>query len=62
MKTFIEVSDRKEAKLIRLGLNDRQTRTLVKIMGALATLPSDRRRIAALTYVKEYLDELEGRS
>lgn len=38
MKATIEVADRKEAELIRVGLDDPVTRALVKVMGALTPL------------------------
>lgn len=57
MKAQIEVKDRKEAKLIRRGLADEETRALVKVMGALAALPSRRMMALTLQFAKEYYAE-----
>ena len=57
MKTTIEVEDRKEATLIRRALEDKETRALVKVMGALLALPSDRARLRTLRFAQDYLDE-----
>lgn len=57
MKTLVEVADRKEAALIRRGLEDPETRALVKVIGALAALPSDRARRRTLAFVADSLDE-----
>ena len=59
MKTKIEVENRKEAALIAAGLKDKPTRALVKVMGALATLPSDRARVRTLRHVTDVLNEHE---
>lgn len=57
MKAAIEVADRKEAELIRAGLSDPATRALVKVMGALKPLESDRARMRALEFVADHFDE-----
>jgi hypothetical protein len=54
MKSWIEVEDYEEAQLIREGLRDGQVRALVKVMGTLRPLPSDRRR-RVLQYVVDKL-------
>lgn len=56
MFTKIEVESRKEADLIRRGLEDPGTRAIVKIMGALAgqTAPAKAR---ILRFVKDHFDE-----
>jgi len=56
MKSTIEVSDRKEAELIRTGLADPATRAVVKIMGALIKLPTDRARTRVLNYAKDLVE------
>lgn len=57
MKSTIEVSDLKEAKLIRAGLSDPATRALVKVMGALRPLESGRAKRRTLQFVADHLDE-----
>jgi hypothetical protein len=57
MRTSIEVTSRKEAALIRRGLTDAQTRALVKVVGALALLPSDMARVRVLRFVEDYFNE-----
>ena len=57
MRTRIEVKDRDEAKLIKQGLKDEKTRALVKVMGALMPLPSDRARSRVLHFVADKLAE-----
>jgi len=61
MKASIEVESKKEAELIRAGLNDPSTRALVKVMGALSVLPSDRARTRVLNMVSDYFDEQDER-
>jgi len=48
MKAHIEVKDRKEAKLLRLGLEQTDVRAFVLVIGALSTLASDELKIATL--------------
>ncbi len=57
MKASIDVADRKEAEQIRRALADPQTRALVKVMGELLRLPSDRARERVLRFVDDHLDE-----
>lgn len=57
MKASIEVENRNEADAIRTGLEDPATRAFVVVMGALATLPSDRARKRVLQYVTDYFHE-----
>ena len=57
MKASIEVESKKDAELIRKGLEDPATRALVKVMGALSTLPSDRSRKRVMTHVMDYFAE-----
>jgi hypothetical protein len=57
MKIRIEVESRKEGELIRAGLQHPETRALVKVMGALAFLPTDRARARVFWYVKDACDE-----
>jgi len=59
MHTRIKVKDRKEARLIRAGLEDRDTRALVQVMGALhGHTPAFKRRV--LTFVKAHFDEKDA--
>lgn len=48
MKTPIEVESRKEAKLIGSGLKHRDARTVVKVMGALSSLPTHQAKIQTM--------------
>lgn len=48
MKTRIEVSDMKEAKLLKAALADPETRALVKVFGALRPLRNDVERRAVV--------------
>lgn len=57
MRAGIDVESREEADLIRKGLEDPAVRALVKVMGALAALPSDRARRRVMTHVVDYLEE-----
>lgn len=61
MKTKIEVENRKEAKLIRAGLADPQTRALVKVVGALAALPSERAKRRVMRFVEDHFAEEDRR-
>jgi hypothetical protein len=61
MKATIDVEDRKEGELIKAGLDDEPTRALVKIMGALAPLPSDRAKLRVLNFVRDFFDEQNTR-
>jgi hypothetical protein len=60
MKANIEVRDRREAEIIRAGLDDPVTRAFVAVMGALSTLPSDRARKRVLEFVADHFDENSG--
>ncbi len=62
MKAQIEVADRKEAELIRRGLLDPTTRAMVKVMGALAPLPSDRSKARVLRFVEDHFAEADART
>jgi len=63
MKATIGVADRKEADLIRRGLDDGGVRALVIVMGALATLPTDAERQRAVQYACDLLGiNLGGRN
>lgn len=57
MKAYIEVADREEADMIRRGLADPAVRALVKVIGTLSKLPSDRARARVLRHVDDRLDE-----
>lgn len=57
MRSSIEVESKKEAELIRKGLEDPATRALVKIVGVLSYLPSDRSRRRVMAHVTDYLSE-----
>jgi hypothetical protein len=57
MKTRIEVANLKEARLIKAGLLDPQTRALVKVVGALAPLETDRSKVRVLKFVDDYFRE-----
>lgn len=56
MNAGIQVKDRKEAALIRRGLESPEARAFVKIIGALEPL-SDRGRARVLHFVSDKLDE-----
>ena len=57
MKTWIAVENRKEGDLLRAGLEHKETRVLVKVIGALFRLPSDHARARALRWMIDKLDE-----
>jgi hypothetical protein len=57
MKASIVVADRKEAALIIAGLSDPVTRAVVKIVGALQPLPTDKARRRVLRWAAEKLEE-----
>jgi len=57
MKAKIEVEDRKEADLIRRGLAHKETRALVKVVGALSRCPSDQSKRRVLNFVTDYFRE-----
>lgn len=57
MRTTFEVVDEEEAQLIRAGLEDPETRALVKVIGVVGRLPSLRARARVLWCVRDYLDE-----
>jgi len=57
MKTYIEVKDRKEAKQIKLGLQDEAVRAFVRVMGVLSTLPTQRARQRVMRYVEDQFNE-----
>jgi hypothetical protein len=57
MKTTIDVATRKEGEQIRRGLKDPQVRALVKVIGTLGALSSDRARERVLRFVDDRLDE-----
>jgi hypothetical protein len=58
MKTPIEVSNRREGKLIKAGLDDAQMRAMVKIQGALAPL-TDRGKLRVMRFVADYFNEMD---
>jgi len=60
MKATIDVASRKEAELIRAGLNDPATMAFVQVMGALLALPTNRARARVLNYVADKFDEEAG--
>lgn len=60
MEAKVQVEDRKEAELIRRGLADNATRALVKIIGALSTLPSVRAKKRTLTFVADHFAECDS--
>jgi hypothetical protein len=60
MLTKIEVTDKKEAELIRKGLAQSDVRAFVKVMGAL-TGHSHRAKVRIMTFVKDYFDEHPGK-
>lgn len=62
MKVAIDVADRKEGELIKIGLDDPVTRALVKVMGALQALPSKRSQERVMSFVADVLaEEAEGK-
>ena len=54
----IEVKDRKEGEVLRLGLSDPAVRAFVKVMGTLGTLKSQQAKERVLTFVKGHFDEM----
>ncbi len=60
MKTAIDVENRREGELIKLGIADPETRALVKIMGVLAELPTKERKRRVLKFVVETLTEFDS--
>jgi len=60
MKTTIEVSDRKEGELIKRGLEDPAARALIKVIGALQDLPSDRARARTMHWVIDHFAEVDA--
>jgi hypothetical protein len=59
MKATIEVESRREADMIRTGLDDPAIRAFVIVAGALLPL-SPRSRERVLTFVKDQLDEQQS--
>lgn len=57
MKAAIQVSDKKEAELIRAGLDDGAARAIVQVMGVLLSLPSNRVRKRVLSFVADSFNE-----
>jgi hypothetical protein len=57
MKATIQVNDKKEAELIRTGLEDAGTRAFVQVMGALMGLPSNRARVRVLKFVSDHFND-----
>lgn len=53
MKSFITVRNRKEGEIIRAGLDDPMTRSLVKVMGALKPLDKEA-QARTLRYLCDY--------
>ena len=60
MKATIEVTDRKEAECLRLGLADPATRALVKTIGALSELPRAAQR-RVLEWVSNLIADEAGK-
>jgi len=60
MRATIEVEDREEAKLIRRGLADKETRALVKVMGALDKLPNKNMKIPTMNFIRDYFRAVRG--
>ena len=58
MKASIEVESRREAELIRIGLDNPEVRAFVIIAGALTPL-SKRTQQRVLAFVKDHFEELE---
>jgi hypothetical protein len=59
MKIKIDVTDKKEADLIRRGLNDREVRAFVKVMAALSKLDGNWARRRVLNFVADHFREQE---
>jgi hypothetical protein len=57
VKTSIDVATRAEGQQIRDGLADPRVRALVRVMGVLARLPSDRSRARVLRFVDDKFAE-----
>jgi len=57
MKILIEVESKEEARLIRTALADKETRALVKVIGTLLPLKSDRTRVRVLKFAADSLAE-----
>ena len=62
MKAFIEVKTRREARLIRRGLADPETRALVKVMGALSPIETKEMKRATLDFATKMLRQRDARS
>lgn len=59
MKATIEVTNKREAELVRQALADPETRCVVNVIGALQTLPDAKARSRVLTFVAQKLDAEE---
>jgi len=59
MKATVEVESRDEAEQIRAGLAEPEARALVKVMGALAPLPTKTRKQRVVKFVADLLAELD---
>ena len=57
MKASIDVASRREAELIRAGLEDPATRAFVKVVAVLQQLPTNRSRARVLHWVADNLAE-----
>ena len=57
MRIGVEVKNRKEGELIKLGLSHDDVRAFVVIVGALSGLSSDRARRRVLNYIADIHNE-----
>jgi len=55
MKAYIDVRNRKEAKLLRRGLREKDIRALVLIIGALDVLPDHDMKVAVFDAATDIL-------
>lgn len=54
-----EVSTRKQARALEIGLTDPAVKGFVIVMGMLMQLPSDRSRRRVLTYMQDKINEMD---
>lgn len=57
MKTTVEVTNKREADLVRQALADPEARVLVNVMGALLTLPDARARLRVMSFISDRLTQ-----
>ena len=60
MKTTVEVESKAEGEMIKLGLAEPESRALVKVMGALAPLPTRVRKQRVIKFITDMLTDLDN--